>query len=92
MGSAHHLSKVNIFPKFDENLSEGSGDMKRTCKCYGKMDGQTKGIPITSFLLRSRGLQQGINDGKSLVSSCLFFNFWNYKHDTKVAIRYKCYY
>ena len=32
MGSAHHLTKANIWPKFHENLSKGSGDMERTRK------------------------------------------------------------
>ena len=30
IGSAHHLIKVNICPKFNENPSRGKGDMKRT--------------------------------------------------------------
>ena len=32
MGSAHHLIKANIWPKFHENLSKGSGDMEQTRK------------------------------------------------------------
>ena len=32
MGSAHRLTKANIWPKFHENLSKGSGDMERTRK------------------------------------------------------------
>ena len=32
MGSAHCLTKANIWPKFHENLSKGSGDMERTRK------------------------------------------------------------
>ena len=28
MSSAHHLTEVNILPKFNENLSKGSGDME----------------------------------------------------------------
>ena len=30
MGSAHRLTKANIWLKFHENLSKGSGDMERT--------------------------------------------------------------
>ena len=30
MGSAHHLTKTNIWPKFDKHLSKGSGDMEWT--------------------------------------------------------------
>ena len=45
--SGKHFAEIN------ENLSMGSGNMKRTRKCYGQMDGQidrqTKGIPITPF-------------------------------------------
>ena len=29
MGSAHRLNKANIWPKFHENLSKGSGDMEQ---------------------------------------------------------------
>ena len=32
MSSAHHLTKANIWPKFHENLSKGSGDMEWTRK------------------------------------------------------------
>ena len=32
MGSAHRLTKANIWPKFHENLSKGSGAMERTIK------------------------------------------------------------
>ena len=32
MGSAHRLTKANIWPKFHENPSKGSGDMERTRK------------------------------------------------------------
>ena len=32
MGSAHRLTKATIWPKFHENLSKGSGDMKQTRK------------------------------------------------------------
>ena len=41
MGSAHRLTEANIRPKFNENLSKGSGDMERTRKCYRMTDGQT---------------------------------------------------
>ena len=30
MGSAHRLTKANIWPKFHENLSKGSGDMEQS--------------------------------------------------------------
>ena len=30
MGSAHHLTKANIWPKFNKYLSKGSGDMEWT--------------------------------------------------------------
>ena len=30
MGSEHHLTKINISPRVNENLSKGSGDMERT--------------------------------------------------------------
>ena len=43
MGSAHWLTEANIWPKFNENLSKGSGDMERTRKCYGRTDGWTDG-------------------------------------------------
>ena len=46
MGSAHCLTKANIWPKFHENLSKGSGDMERTRRCYGRTDGRTKAISI----------------------------------------------
>ena len=52
MGSAHCLIEVNILPKFNENLSRGSGDKELTRKCFGQM----KGIPIIPLPLRSRGL------------------------------------
>ena len=32
MGSAHRLTKANIWPKFHENLLKGSGAMERTIK------------------------------------------------------------
>ena len=41
MDYAHHLTEVNISPKFNENLSKGPGDMERTQKCYGWTDRQT---------------------------------------------------
>ena len=41
MDNAHHLTEVNISPKFNENLSKGSRDMERTQKCYGWIDRQT---------------------------------------------------
>ena len=41
MDYAHHLTEMNISPKFIENLSKGSGDMERTQKCYGRTDRQT---------------------------------------------------
>ena len=41
MDYAHHLTEMNISPKFNENLSKGSGDMERTQKCYGRTDRQT---------------------------------------------------
>ena len=40
IGSAHRLTKRNIWLKFNENLSKGSGDMERTRKCYGWTDGR----------------------------------------------------
>ena len=43
MGSAHRLTEMNIWSKFNENLSRGSGDMEKTRKCYGQLDGQTDG-------------------------------------------------
>ena len=68
MGFAHRLTEVNIWPKFNENLSKGSGDMERTRKCYDRtdgwmdrqtdrwMDGQTKAISIIPHPLRGGGL------------------------------------
>ena len=41
MDYAHHLTEVNISPKFNENLSKSSGDMEWTQKCYGWTDRQT---------------------------------------------------
>ena len=49
MDSAHRLTEANVSPKFNENLSKGSGDMERTRKCYGMTDGQTKAISIISI-------------------------------------------
>ena len=37
MDSAHCLTKVNILPKVNENLSKGSGDMERTCNARLKL-------------------------------------------------------
>ena len=60
MSSAYPLTEVNIFPKFNENFSKGSGDMERTQKCHRQMDRRTdrltKGIPIISLLLGVWGL------------------------------------
>ena len=42
--------------KYHENQSKGSGDMELTQKCYGQIDAQTKGIPITPLLLHGGGL------------------------------------
>ena len=41
MGSAHQLTEANIWPKFNANLSKGSGGMERTRKCYRRTEGQT---------------------------------------------------
>ena len=37
MGSAHHLTKANIWPKFNKYLSKGSGDMEWTCNSRLKL-------------------------------------------------------
>ena len=63
MGSAHRLTEANTWPKFNENLSKGSGDMERTRKCYGRTDGQTKAISIISHLLRGGGLKKKKKNG-----------------------------
>ena len=41
MNSAHRLTEVNILPDLIENPFRGKGDMERTRRCYGQMDGQT---------------------------------------------------
>ena len=38
---AHRLTKRNIYVKFNENRSKGSGDIERTRKCYGRTDERT---------------------------------------------------
>ena len=78
MGSAHRLTEANIWPKFNENLSKGSGDMVRTRKCYrrtdGQTEGQTKAISIIPSPLRGGGLTMS-KEKQKIINGNLFL--WN---------------
>ena len=39
IGFAYHISRINISPKFDKDLSNISGELERTRTCYGQMGG-----------------------------------------------------
>ena len=41
MDFAHRLTERNIWVKFNENRSKGTGDMERTGKCYRQTDCQS---------------------------------------------------